>query len=139
MRQFLKFLSLFDWISPTAAILEDIFAGSLFSLDAWTFFIPFDEAVNNGWSPFHITNLLARYGIKNWGSLFDGDEYSFKVKLEQAQWTEYVLLRHGVPIHEKSLGSPSSKRKKSRTSGQNHQKSNKDPLSFLDNFFDKYM
>jgi hypothetical protein len=133
MKSFFDFLSYFDWISPTATLLEDIFEGGFFSMDIWTFFIPFNEAKNLGWYPFQIRELLAGYGIKSWGDLIDGDELSFNVKLEQAQWAEYVLLRYGVPVNQKSLGAPRSSKKSNHSSNQK-KKSSKHPLDFLDKF-----
>lgn len=54
-----------------------------------------------------IEDLLAKHGIKTWGSQITGGEFFFSVKLEQAGWAEYVLLRYGVPLWQ--TGAPPGK------------------------------
>lgn len=135
MLSFFKFLSNFDWISPTNAILEDIVEGGPLDFNVWTFFVPFDEAQQNGWTAFGIQEVLAKNGIKSWGGLLYGDEFFFKVKLNQARWAEYVLLRNNIPIHARSASPPESKRKKTRLS-KGLKNSSKDSLSLLDEFLD---
>lgn len=106
MRQLFELLSIFDWITPTIAIAQDVAEGGPLNLDAWTFYIPYDAAVQKDWPPARIEKLLAQNGVKTWGSLVHFGEFLFCVKLQQAQWAEYILARYGVPIHERSQGAP---------------------------------
>jgi len=137
IREFLEFLSVFDWITPAKGFIEDVVNDpTLFQTNSWTFFISFDQAISSGWSPFEIEDLLAKHGIKSWGSQITGGEFFFSVNLEQAGWAEYVLLRYAVPIQENSLDPPRPKRKREQSSGKKHQKPTKDIFSFLDDIFE---
>lgn len=107
MKNIFNFLGAFDWIRPTGVLLEEIFRGSLFSTDVWTFFVPFSEAMAQGWTPPQIRGLLMQNGVESWGDLITGGELSFNVKLGQAQFAEYILLRNGIPVAPKSLSVPS--------------------------------
>lgn len=47
---------------------------------------------------------LKRYGIRTYGYTFmlgNSEERGFRVRKEQAQWAEYLLLRAGVPLVER--------------------------------------
>ena len=105
-RQLCEFLAIFDWLTPTVALLEDVAEGGPFNPNVWTFYIPNDKAIGAGWSAGYIEDLLTRHGIKTWGGLVHLGEYFFKVNLEQAAWAEYILNNHGVPICPKSQGTP---------------------------------
>lgn len=139
IRKFFEFLSIFDWVTPVIAVLEGIPEGGPLSLNAWTFFIPYDEAISQGWSAVHIENLLKQHGVKTWGSLVHLGEFFFRVRLEQARWAEYVLVRYGVPVHPRSRGAPYPKNKAKRISRPKHQQPSRDVLSFLDDFCHKYL
>jgi antitoxin (DNA-binding transcriptional repressor) of toxin-antitoxin stability system len=106
MRKLFELLSIFDWITPTIAIAQDVAEGGPFNLDAWTFYIPYDAAIQKDWPPARIEKLLAQHGVKTWGSLVHFGEFFFRTKLEQAQWAEYILTRYGVPIADISQGAP---------------------------------
>lgn len=67
---------------------------SLLGLDSWTFYVPFDGP----WTGAQIEGLLKDHGIKMSGNDVAGDDLFFSVKLDQAEWAEYVLLRAGVPL-----------------------------------------
>jgi hypothetical protein len=137
MRKLFEFLSIFDWITPSIGLLEDIVNDpTVFQSNSWTFFVPYDRSLSDGWNAFDIEGLMRSYGIKSWGGQITNGEYFFSVKLEQAQWAEYVLLRHGVPLNEKYLGAPRPKRKTNRPQ-QRRQESAEDPFSFIDSFFDE--
>ncbi len=114
MRKLFEVLSIFDWITPTVALIEDVAEGGPFNPDAWTFFVPYDRAIGRGWSAAHIENLLTQHGIKTWGGLVHFGEYFFKVNLEQAAWAEYILANHGIPLQKKSQGAPPSRRRRGR-------------------------
>lgn len=132
MRKLFEVLSIFDWITPTVAMIEDVAEGGPFNLDAWTFYVPYDRAISKGWSATHIEDLLTRHGIKTWGGLVHFGEYFFKVKLEQAAWAEYILANHGIPIQKKSQGAPPSRRKTRHTLKKGYEAPARDVLSFLD-------
>ena len=106
MRQLFEFLSIFDWVTPVAAILEDLEHGGPFDMDKWTFYIPHDAAIGKGWSGADVLNLMQENGIATWGSLLHFGEFFFTVPLEQAAWAEYILNKYSVPICPKSQGAP---------------------------------
>ena len=137
--KFFELLSIFDWITPTIAVLEDVAEGGPLNLDAWAFFIPYDEAISRGWSATDIEKLLGKHGIKTWGNLARFGEFFFRVKLEQARWAEYLLLGHGVPIHPRSRGAPYFRNRVKQMSRQEHRQPSRDALSFLDDFCHKYL
>lgn len=59
---------------------------------------------------------MERYGIKTWGGQITGGEFFFSVKLEQAQWAEYLLNQRGVPIAPFSQGAPPPKYRSRKSS-----------------------
>ena len=61
---------------------------------SWRFAIPRDC----GWSGWQIEQMLQRHGIKLWGRNFNKRQLFFRVKREQANWAEYLLWRHGIPV-----------------------------------------
>jgi hypothetical protein len=136
MRGLFEFFSIFNWITPVVGFIEDFLNDpTLLQSNSWTFFVPYSRSLDNGWNAFDIEDLMGRHGIKTWGGQITGGEFFFSVKLEQAQWAEYILLNHGVPVNEKYLGAPRPKQKTNRPR-QKRRKSGKDPLSFIDDFFD---
>ena len=135
--KFFELLSIFDWVTPTVAILEDIAEGGPLNLDAWTFYIPYEKAVSKGWSAVDIEELLRQYGIKTWGGLARFGEFLFSVKLEQAAWAEYVLTRYGIPVHERSLGAPHPKGGRRQAPHGKQGQSSGEPFSFLEDFCDE--
>jgi hypothetical protein len=108
VRALFEAIAIFDWISPAIALFEDFIEAGPLGLDAWTFFISQEQAISRGWSPADVEALLSAHGIKTWGELSLFDNFSFRVKPEQAAWAEYVLARHGVPLLPQSWGAPRS-------------------------------
>jgi hypothetical protein len=53
---------------------------------------------NSHWRGIDIERLLRRHGVKIWDRGIAGDNLYFCVKRRQAKWTEYLLLRAGVPV-----------------------------------------
>ena len=106
MRKLFEVLSIFDWVTPTVALFEDVAEGGPFNLNTWTFYVPYDEAISKGWSAARIEDVLGQYGIRTWGGLVHFGEYFFKVKLEQAAWAECILSNYSVPVQEKSVFRP---------------------------------
>lgn len=110
----LDFLSYFDWINRAEGFVSTFinadwkgsynrygYAGiakellsSLTGRNTWTFAIPRDC----GWTGWEIEKMLNRYGVKVFGRGINSRELRFKVKLRQANWAEYLLLRAGIPI-----------------------------------------
>jgi len=138
MRGLFEFFSIFDWITPSVGFIQDIINDPTpLQSNSWAFFIPYDEALNNGWNAFGIEGMLKQHGIKTWGSQISNGSLFFSVKLEQAQWAEYLLLRNGIPLQECSLGAPQPKRKKKKLGTQKINKAhNDDPLAAIDKFLD---
>lgn len=112
MDEFLDILTAHDWITPVAAAIEDLKKGGILTLDVWTFFIDYKAGLSSGWPPFTIKMLLAKYNIESWGTLIDGDEFSFNVKLEDARQAESILVIYNVPVLPKSSLVPQSQVKK---------------------------
>lgn len=111
IKEFFKFLTNFDWVSPAVAIAQDVDNGAPFNMDVWTFFIPWAEAEAAGWSEYTIRQALDKYNINVWGGLLYGDEYMFKVDLWQARLTEWVLAERGIPLAERCQGAPDKAKK----------------------------
>ena len=80
----------FDWLSPTTALIEDIYHGH-----ESDFVIP----TGAGWSRSDIKFLLKQHGIKVWGLLYslDGNELMFSVKKEHTEYVYYLLENYGQP------------------------------------------
>lgn len=110
MRALFEFLSIFDWITPFAGFIEDLANDPTpLQSNSWTFFIPYDKALQNGRNALDIENLLRQNGVKTWGRQITGGDLFFSVNLEQARWAEYLLLRAGIPLSETSMGPPAPK------------------------------
>ena len=103
--QMLQLLSLFDWATPALAAVDGLQHGEPL-VDAWTFFIPMSKAIQAGWAPDHISELMSAYGIKTWSHLTFFDTYMFTVPLNKAAWAEYCLSKHQVPFNAISTGAP---------------------------------
>ncbi|MCB0174007.1 MAG: hypothetical protein KDJ97_26050 [Anaerolineae bacterium] len=78
-----------DWISPLLSMIQDVANGPHhdFLVD-W----------NSGWSANEIKRLLENHGIKTWGVMVRHEIIMFTVRKKQAQWAQYVLQSHSVPI-----------------------------------------
>lgn len=105
MKEVFEFLSIFDWLTPTIGLIEDLINDPTpFASNSWTFFIPYDQSLESGWNAAMIERLMRGYGIKTWGSQITGGELFFSVKKEQAQWAEYLLNQNSVPLSPLSQG-----------------------------------
>lgn len=117
MKALFELFSIFDWITPSIGFLEDaINDPTLLQSNSWTFFVPYDVSLNNGWNAFDIEDVLDQHGIKYWGGQITNGEFFLSVKLEQARWAESILIEHGVPLNEKYLGAPKPKQKTNQKS-----------------------
>ena len=111
MRPLIEFLTIFDWITPTIGFIEDFINDpTLLQRNSWTFFIPYDNALNSGYNAVKIEELLKANGIKVWGSQITNGELFFSVKREQAHFAEYLLMKYQVPLHPRSLNPPGDKK-----------------------------
>lgn len=88
-RNALKIIAIADWVTPTTAIIQHFVKGP-----SHTFFIPEDC----GLSGHEITAMLQRYGVRTWGGMIINSTIMFTVGERQAQWAQYLLLRHDIPI-----------------------------------------
>jgi hypothetical protein len=75
-----------------AVIVE--FLRALTGLSAWPFFVPLES----DWRPSTIRPILDDHGIDSWGWGKQDHEFFFQVKLRQANWAQYLLQQHGVPL-----------------------------------------
>ena len=85
----LEYGTIFDWISPLVAEIQDIANGP-----SHTFLIP----EGCGWSGREIDNLLRNRGIKTWGLMIVDHLIMITVRQAQAWWAQTLLDREGIPI-----------------------------------------
>ncbi len=89
MEMLLDLLAHLDWFERVGEI-----ARWLGGVKSWRFYVP----RNCGWSGQQIEQLLRRHGVKVWGRGFTHDNLFFRVKLQQANWAEYLLWRGGISV-----------------------------------------
>lgn len=85
----LEFGTIFDWISPLIAAVQDVRNGP-----SHTFMMH----ENCGWSGRAIANTLRRHGVKTWGHMIVNHSIMITVRRKQARWAQYLLEREGIPI-----------------------------------------
>jgi hypothetical protein len=90
----LEFGTIFDWISPLIAEVQDVVNGP-----SHTFFIPEDC----NWSGGEVTSLLRKHGVKTWGHMTVNRMRMITVRLAQARWAQYLLERERIPIQYGAL------------------------------------
>lgn len=113
MKGLFEALSILDWITPLVGFAETVYHDPTpLQSNSWTFFIPYDNALRQGWNERSIRAMLDENGVSSWGSQITDGELFFSVSQDQAQWAEYFLLRNRVPINERFLGAPAPKSKK---------------------------
>lgn len=79
--------SIFDWISPLVAEIQDVYYGP-----HKTFLIPH----KCGRSGRSIVEHLRRHGITTWGHMIVNDRIMISVKNAQVDWAKYLLAREGI-------------------------------------------
>jgi hypothetical protein len=94
--RFVEFMTIFDWISPVMAWVQDIFNGP-----SYTFLVPEDS----GWSGREIQGMLKRHGVRVWGLMIVNRTLMLSVRQAQARWAQYLLQRYGVPVENPLVGS----------------------------------
>lgn len=100
-------LSIFDWVTPTKAIGEDVVhsvkSGTPFN--AQTFYVPTKDAVSGGWNTNAICKLLKQNGIKYWGVVDTFGETTYCVEPKDAAKVEKLFGHFNVPVKNTSSGS----------------------------------
>ena len=86
-----------DWISPLAAIAQDILNGP-----SHTFLIP----ANCGRTGREIINLLRRRGVKTWGHMIINETITISVPKSQADWAQRLFDWAGVPTGGQPVDQP---------------------------------
>jgi hypothetical protein len=109
LERFLKAGAAFDWISPTAALFQDLTNGPA---------AMFKIAPDAGWSTFTLYDLLQNAGVQCWGMMLGDDCISFCTRQSQARYTCYLLERTGVQYETSWDGAeePAKRRSPKRTS-----------------------
>jgi hypothetical protein len=140
VRKVFEFLTLFDWITPAIGVFESL-ANDPLQMNTWTFFIPYDEALDAGWNANGIRRLMGKHGISYWGEQFayPNGVFFFKVRLEQAQWAEYLLLRYGVPLHKRFKGAPRVKGRRHFAKSSSPLPETRDTFLFPNDFIDTFL
>lgn len=88
----LVFLARLDWFERVGEL-----ARWLIGIRSWRFAVP--RAC--GYSGEDIERLLRSKGVSLWGRSFNRQHLFFRVKLRQANWTEYLLWHNGIPVTSK--------------------------------------
>lgn len=81
--------TVFDWISPVLAIVNDIRKGP-----AVTFLIH----VACGWTGREIANYLHQNGVETWGHMIINDYFTISCRESQASWARHLLMQAGLPV-----------------------------------------
>jgi len=84
----LEGMTVFDWISPTAAIITDIVRGG-----SETFLIPQDCGLTGK----EIERLLRRGGCETWGLMAINRTFTISVPKEQGDRARQILIQNGIP------------------------------------------
>ena len=89
LEKLLEMGTVFDWISPTLSIVQDVANGP-----SHTFMIPQDC----GWTGHEIARLLQRRGIKTWGHMIVNGTIMITVRRPQAEFARYLMGQAGLPF-----------------------------------------
>lgn len=81
----------FDWITPVAYILQDLFNGPV---------ARFGVLANAGFDRQDIKHILSKHSVKSWGYVYNvaGDMIILSVPQAQASRALYFLEKLGVPL-----------------------------------------
>jgi len=86
-------LAAVDVISPILSVVGNALNGP-----SYNFLVPYDC----GWSGREVISLLKRHGIKSWGHMVVSNTLMLSVRLDQAEWTQHVLDRSGIPVENRA-------------------------------------
>ena len=84
----LEAMTVFDWISPAAAIIQDVARGG-----GETFLIPRDCGLTGR----EIQNTLRRAGCETWGLMIINHTFTISVPKGQAELARQTLNKYGIP------------------------------------------
>ena len=73
---------IFDWITPTAALIESALRGSSRTLS-----VPLETGMGRN----EVRDLLRHYGIRAWGMMYCGDHILLSVPEKQADFAQHIL------------------------------------------------
>lgn len=85
----LKYGSMFDWITPIFTWIQDFRNHPS---------VGYNIDVNGGWSALAIGRLMKESGVKIWGLTIFGDIITFRVRVSQARYAQYLMVRQGIPF-----------------------------------------
>ena len=97
LREILKVLACFNWITPAEIGLRRLFGGP-----ARTFLVH----ERCGWSGGSIVQVLRENGVSSSGHMFVNDHHMFSVPSVQARYAQYLLDRAGVQVANRASGAP---------------------------------
>lgn len=83
----IKFGAMFNWITPLLTWLQD--AANRPS-------IGYNVSVHGSWSAIAIERLLRLHGVKIWGLTIFGDVITFRARVAQAKYAQYLQERNGI-------------------------------------------
>jgi hypothetical protein len=107
----LEYGSVFDWISPTLSIAQDLAYGP-----SHTFLIPADC----GLSGREIINLLRQRGIKTWGHMIVNGTIMITVRDTQTEFARYLMQRAGLPVDPGPDQPPRSRSRKATSQSSSY-------------------
>lgn len=104
-----------DWFERLDELLRFICGD-----ESWRFCVP----RSCGLSGREIEQLLQRHGVMIWGRNFSRDHLFFRVKLNQANWAEYLLWRRGIPADSRPFNT------KNQSYGRRHYPGTEPPITY---------
>lgn len=115
------------------------FFAAFSGFNAWPFFVD----AHGPWTTGRVAALLQANGVATWGWGYHSSEFYFRVKMRQAHWAQYLLLRSAVPLKGRLLETtPGSRRAAGpdaeiRPSAESGVSKRANPLQQLDNLLDR--
>lgn len=80
----------FDWISPLWKLILDYRRRPS---------VGYSIPADCGWQSYAIQDILCNSGIKLWGLALYQETFVFSVREAQAQYTQYLLEKSGIPYY----------------------------------------
>ena len=78
----------FDWITPVITFILDYQRRPS---------VGYNIPVDAGWSAYSVRALLDVHGVKLWGLTIFDNVITFRTRLAQAQYAQYLMEREGIP------------------------------------------
>jgi hypothetical protein len=117
--RFVAIGSEFDWITPVLTWLTDLRSGGS---------VGYNVPVDGGWSALAIEMLLRDAGVRIWGLSIVAGVITFRLKLKQARYAQYLLERNGIPYQGGIDATPAT----TRADNQSVQRRTAKQRSFVD-------